>query len=537
MSVSLIACLVLQLFHVTNSASVTPQILPIDWNAAAQSTLKEALLRKPNNNVAKNVIIFVGDGMGLSSVTAGRVYTGQTNGATGEEWNLSFDKFPNVALSKTYNVNHQVADSAGTATAFLTGVKTNLGVIGVNEKVTRKNCDQMSTDNSVTSILRWSLNEGKRAGVVTTTRITHATPASSYAHSPDRDWEADSDIPADKRNRPLCTDIAYQLVTNNSDINVILGGGRAKFLPNTTADMEYPNTTGSRSDNQNLIQVWENKMRQLNKKSAFVWNKAGFDAATPETTDYLLGLFEPSHMKYSLNRSQDGAGEPSLAEMTDKAIRILSREPKGYFLLVEGGRIDHAHHQNYAKHALNELKEMDDAVQKALSLTNTDDTLIVVTADHSHVFSMGGYPSRGNPIMGIVDQVGFLEQPALDNMPYLTLMYANGVTGFAGRTNLTGIDTTVNDFQQPSLVPVGDETHGGEDVAIYAVGPMAHLFYGVHEQNYIAHVMAFSSCVGLNKKHCSTSYSSDSVSTQAASSVLIQAILAAGLLVYMDAKN
>jgi alkaline phosphatase len=188
--------------------------------------------------------------------------------------------------------------------------------------------------------------------------------------------------------------------------------------------------------------------------------------------------------------------------MTEKAIKILGREKKGFFLLVEGGKIDHGHHENLAKAALHEVKEFHDAIEKAQTLTSDDDTLIVVTADHSHTFTMGGYPARGNPILAFIDSASLADSPPTDKMPVLTLSYANGVTGFLGRANLTGQDPTSNKFRQPSLVPMAIETHGGEDVAIYARGPMSHLFHGVQEQSYIPHVMAYASCVGQNKAHC-----------------------------------
>jgi alkaline phosphatase len=458
--------------------------------------LRDALRQQPNTNVAKNVILFLGDGMGVTTVTSGRIYVAQQAGSTaGEETSLAFETFPHVALSKTYNVDSQVPDSAGTATAFLTGVKCNIGVIGVNQDVDRAQCDTVTPARQVSSILRWSRAEGKRTGVVTTTRITHATPAAAYAHSADRDWEADRDVPTADRGKPYCRDMATQLVTDNSDINVILGGGRQKFIPNTEQDPEYPNTFGHRLDGRNLITLWENTMAANSRAYAYVWNKTHFDQTN---TDYMLGLFEPSHMQYSLQR--DDAMEPTLAEMTAKAIMILRRGTNGFFLLVEGGRIDHGHHDNSAKLALNDLKEFNDAIARAKALTSEEDTLIVVTADHSHAYTQAGYPTRGNPILAFVDDDS--EDGAEDNMPYTSLGYANGPSGRAGRRNETGWDPTSNTYLQQSLVPIGSETHGGEDVAIYANGPMAHLFHGVQEQNYIAHAMAYASCVGQNKDHC-----------------------------------
>lgn len=116
--------------------------------------------------------------------------------------------------------------------------------------------------------------------------------------------------------------------------------------------------------------------------------------------DYLLGLFGPGHMPYALQRDRSPNGTPSLQEMTSQAMKVLSRHREGYVLMVEGGRIDHGHHANYAQMALHEAAELDDAVAYAAYNTNPADTLIIVTADHSHAFTINGYPNRGNDILG-----------------------------------------------------------------------------------------------------------------------------------------
>ena len=218
-------------------------------------------------------------------------------------------------------------------------------------------------------------------------------------------------------------------------------------------------------------------------------------------------------MEYEHDRPADAGGEPSLSEMTAKAMDILSRNPKGYFLMVEAGRIDHAHHAGNAFRALTDTIELSNAVELAREKAG-DDTLIIVTADHSHVFTMAGYPSRGNPILGKVDKGrgGQGYELAADGKPYTTLSYANGrgaamlkkggdthygVPIGAGRDmDLGHIDTSDQGFHQQALVPLEAETHGGEDVAIYAGGPGAWLFHGVQEQNVIYHVMRAATGLG-----------------------------------------
>lgn len=169
-------------------------------------------------------------------------------------------------------------------------------------------------------------------------------------------------------------------------------------------------------------------------------------------------------------------------------------------MFYSGGRIDHAHHGGAAKVALVDTLAFEAAVQKALDLTNIEDTLIIVTADHSHVFTIGGMaPTRGNDILGIVNEYTEYYYEPLDGKKMTTLMYANGPKGLRDGQNRTDpgtMDTTADDYRFDSLVPTLSETHSGEDVGIYAQGPMAHMFRGVLEQNVIAHVMAFASCVG-----------------------------------------
>ncbi|KAK7094251.1 hypothetical protein V1264_007897 [Littorina saxatilis] len=437
--------------------------------------------------------------MGPTTVTAGRILAGQLQGKNEGKHRLML-KFPiDDAFSKTYNVDHQKPVFALTVTELLCGVKTNMGTIGVSAKASRGNCAS-SEGTHLSSILDWSMAQGKSTGIVSTTRVTHATPASTCAHTPERNWE--HSVPDDQSG---CVDIALHLVRNNSNINVVMGGGRQEMFPFNHSDPETDTgyLTEGRTDNLNLVQEWKNKQASENRRFQYMWNKTEFDNLDPEKTDYLLALFNPSHMQYEADRKKDKGGEPSLAEMTRKAIQILKKNNKGFFLLVEGGRIDHAHHVNNAGRALHDTVAFAEAVAVATepSLLDERETLIVTTADHSHAFAFAGYPGRGNDILGVVaDSAGVTL--ASDGKPYTTLVYGNGPGGnglnnsMVGRQNLTFVNTSDTDYKQQSIVPRDSETHGGEDVAIYARGPMAHLFHGVHEQHYIAHVMAYASCVG-----------------------------------------
>lgn len=494
-------------------SGVSAQESPETWYDEGQATVARNLaLRASSNGMARNVILFVGDGMGISTVTAARILDGQLRGETGEENALSFENFPNVALSKTYNTNQQIADSAGTMTAMSTGIKTKAGVISVNQNVIRGDCGSQAGNHLLTFLERAEMR-GLATGVVTTARITHATPAANYAHSMERNYEDDGDSDM-VVNAGGCPDIARQLIeftANNPDsdgIEVAMGGGRRSFIPQSMADPEH-GRNGARADGRDLTAEWT----AAAANSHFVWNRDQFNAIDPADTDHLLGLFEPSHMQYDHDRPVDEAGEPSLSEMTAKAIDILSRNENGYFLQVESGRIDHAHHAINPQRALLDTIELSRAVSTTLEKVDLSDTLIIVTADHSHVFTISGYATRGNPILG--KSVGnenngeprSTPSLAADDLPYTTLGYTNGpgfhflpgantadaITreeiNFSRRADLSDIDTTHPGFHSEVTVPMGAETHGGEDVAIYAIGPGSDLVRGVMEQNVIFHVM------------------------------------------------
>lgn len=463
-----------------------------DWYQLGEQLVEQKTLQSRNTNTAKNVILFVGDGMGISTLTAARILEGQLNGDTGEEHFLSFEKFPHTALVKTYNTDQQTPDSAGTMTAMMTGVKNRAGVISLGPMAVRGECGEDVEGNKLTSALTLAERKGKATGIISTARITHATPAATYSTSPDRNWEDDTKLPEDS----TCTDIASQLInySEGNGIEVAMGGGRRHFQ-----SIE----NGGRRKDSDLTEQWLNDAG--NETRSFVTNKTELENVDLANTDKLLGLFTSSHMSYEADR--DDAEEPSLAEMTETALEVLKKDEDGFFLMVEGGRIDHGHHAGNAYRALTDAHAFAKAVQTALDNTSREDTLIIVTADHSHVFTIAGYPKRGNPILGKVVNVDDTEATDLDGLPYTTVGYMNGL-GFAdlatggdtryntdetpiatGRVDLTNINTEGQGFHQEALVPLGSETHAGEDISVHAIGPGSHLFGGVIEQNEVFHVI------------------------------------------------
>ena len=398
----------------------------------------------PEPRKAKNVILFIGDGMGVSTVTAARIFDGQSRGLAGEEHVLPFETFPNVALVKTYNTNQQVSDSAGTATAMHTGVKTRAGVINIGPAANRQDC-LAAQQNTLESIGQIAKRRGAAVGVVTTARVTHATPATVYAHAPERDWEGDrfmtnGDITAG------CRDIARQLLEfdTGGGIDLVLGGGRRAF---------YGRELGGRRNDpwDNLVEAW-----QAGSDNRVVLETAT-DLEALQPGQQALGLFANSHMTYLAERLDDST-EPLLSEMTAAAIDHLAADPDGYYLMVEGGRIDHGHHDGLPGYALLQAQEFARAVEVALSKVDLEETLVIVTADHSHVFTIAGYPVRGNPILGLVvhnDRSGeSRDEPALarDGMPYTTLGYMNGPGARVGEPR--GLPQTGISAVYQGLVPL-----------------------------------------------------------------------------------
>ena len=425
----------------------------------------------------KNVIFFLGDGMGMTTQTAARIYK------VGEDGELTMDTLPETAFVKTYSNNAQVTDSAPSMAAYMTGVKMNNEVISMTadtsafDVVTGKDylngtdstCPASGNGKPVTTLLELAKAAGMGTGAVTTTRVTHATPATTYSHVCHRDGE---------------NTIAAQVVPGGSEYNtalgdgldVLMGGGRQFFLPSAAG--------GKRTDGRDLTA--ELKAKGYN----YVKNKTEFDAAT--ASGKLVGLFTSSHMSYDLDR--DPSLEPSLAEMTTKAIDILSKNQKGFFLMVEGGRIDHALHETTAQKALQDTAAFDEAIKAAIDKMKVSDpdlknTLIVVTADHDHTLVLNGYAARTgkttstNPgVLGLLKS--FVNNAlSLDSggNPFTIIGFGNGENRPATRTALTDAQVADKTYHQEAAIPMaaGSETHGGTDVFLGAMGLGAENFKGI----------------------------------------------------------
>lgn len=249
------------------SVQNSDELTNLFWLDNARNFVQNQLTRKEIKNKAKNIILFLGDGMSVPTLAASRMYMG------GEEKYLSFEKFPYLGMSKTYCVDHQIAESACTATAYLSGVKANYRTIGLSPNVQKGDCTAgLLKENRVTSIAKWALDAGKDAGLVTTTNVADASPTGVYAHVAHRDWKNNQEVLKMNCDDKLVDDIAEQLVYGDvgSKLKVILGGGRREFLDRSMKDEE--NHSGERTDKKNLINEWLN-LKIDNGKRNYVWNK------------------------------------------------------------------------------------------------------------------------------------------------------------------------------------------------------------------------------------------------------------------------
>jgi alkaline phosphatase len=426
---------------------------------------------------AKNIIFFLGDGMGPSTVTAARIYK------YGEAGSLTMDTLERTARIKTYSNDAQTTDSAPSMAAYMTGVKMNNEVISMsadtvatnpgkdaNGNLGVNNCAATGNGSAAVSILELAKGKGKAVGAITTTELTHATPATTFSHICNRNAQYH-----------IATQVAPGGVGYNAalgdGVDVLMGGGRNHFTPFDAVT----NKTG-RADGRNLL------TEMAAKGYVVASTKAEMNAAAAGKK--FIGLYSSkSHLEYELDRSAtpplgEGATQPSLAEMTVKAMDLLSANTNGYFLMVEGGRIDHALHATNAKRALADTIAFDDAIKAALDKAKLTDptlanTLIVITADHDHTLAFNGYGKKGNPILDI--NRGYKDnQPSkdADGNTYTTLVFGNGPNRPNTRVSLDSATVLADNYLQETGVRLASETHGGGDVKLFATGAGAKGFKG-----------------------------------------------------------
>jgi alkaline phosphatase len=427
---------------------------------------------------AKNIIFFLGDGMGPTTITAARIYK------HGEDGLLNFEKLERTARIKTYSNDFQTTDSAPSMGAYMTGVKINQDGISMKDAKAidpdkdangNRTVDKCGENNGsiAPTILELAKARGKSVGAVTTTELTHATPASTFSHVCHRD---------------AAYTIARQIVPGGAGYNsalgdgvdVLMGGGRHHFTPYDKAT----NKEG-RADGRDLMAEFAAQGYEVAR------TRAGMMSARPGRK--FVGIYSlDDHLDYSLARRPE---QPTLSEMALKAIELLSKDPDGFFLMVEGGKIDHALHDNNAQNALADTVAFDEAIQAALERMRAIDpglenTLIVITADHDHTMVLNGYPKRGSKVLDIVHDYATGEpKKDADGKTFTALVFGNGKVRPDVRADVDSATALGPDYKQEAGVRTVYESHGGGDVKLYAVGAGSAPFKGTIENTQVFHLM------------------------------------------------
>ena len=300
-----------------------------------QSLIQKELI--PVDRKAKNIILLISDGMSLSQVSTYRLLKG------GPNERISVDKFPISGIVLTHSEDAIITDSASSATAYSTGKKTNNGALGTDK-------DKEVLENFTEIITKY----GYVSSLISTSEITHATPAAFASH-------------VDSRRKT--DEISIQMM--DSDVLTILGGGRHFFLPEEMG--------GKRSDGLNLLE-------QVQSSHTLLTTKAELDTFDFSNKGRLVGLFADEALR-DKETPENHVFEPTSSEMLNFAInrsdQFTSDGCKGFFIMLEGSQVDWAGHANDLNYLKREMKDFDEAVNKALEFAiNDQETLVIVTADH-----------------------------------------------------------------------------------------------------------------------------------------------------------
>lgn len=324
----------------------------------------------------KSVILFIGDGMGANQVRATESYAKEVLNR-----DLFITSIKTSGTTTTHSASSSVTDSAAAATAIYTGYKTNNGHVNV-----------LPDGRRVDGIGVAAVKSGLSVGIISTARMTDATPAAVYANSTRRDAH---------------NEIAGQLPEFGAD--VILGVGQRNFAPSSHKDSD-------RKDETDVMAIMKSKGYD------FVENLTQLNAVNPGKTERLFGMFSPSNMPYAIDRENnpDLSGAPRLADMTRVALSIVERNPEGFLLVIEGGRIDHACHANDIKTMIVETLEFDDAVGVGLRYRQSHpDVLVIVTGDHEtgglRQIGEGGWSMDSGAILPIKRSLGAIEDKIRKN--------------------------------------------------------------------------------------------------------------------------
>ncbi len=359
------------------------------------------LLNLPSSKVTsdqsqpKYVFYLIGDGLGAAQRELTELYLQQTQHQNGQL--LAMDQLPEGGINSTYCANTLITDSAAAGTALASGVKTNKGVIG-----------QDVNGKDVKTLVEEAEEAGMATGIVTSTRLTHATPAVFASHNPDRNDE---------------NAIAQDYV--DSGVDFFAGGGARYFLSKTAEKVKDSTGTTIKSKRTDDLDVFAEFEAQGYKTFYGEEGTKAFKNTDFTKVDKVLAPLTYSHLPYEVDRANLYPEMPSLSELASAAVDSLSQNEKGFFLMVEGGRIDHACHQNDAATAVQDVLAFDNVVKVALDFYNKhpEETLIVVVGDHETGglglgFDGQGYFMDTRPMQGakvsIADVIAYNSDYAYD---------------------------------------------------------------------------------------------------------------------------
>ncbi|UZD46562.1 alkaline phosphatase [Peribacillus frigoritolerans] len=416
----------------------------LSWSGADRVSAKGNPNKEPE---IKNVIFLIGDGMGVSYTSAYRYL--KDNPGTKVAERTEFDKYL-VGQQMTYPEDsaQNITDSASAATAMSAGVKTYNAAIAVdNDK------------SEVKTVLEAAKEKGKATGLVATSEITHATPASFGAHDENR-----------KNMNSIADDYYNELIKGKHKIDVLLGGGKSNFV--------RPDVNLAKAFEKDGYSYVTDKNQMLKDKN-----------------EQVLGLFASEGLPKMIDRPSE---TPSLADMTSSAIQRLNKDKEGFFLMVEGSQVDWAGHDNDIVGAMSEMEDFEKAYKAAMEFAKKDKhTLVVATADHSTGgFSIGAkgiYNWYGEPIKAAKRTPDFmadaivkgadvektLKQYINQNVVKLTDGEIKTVTEAAKSKNVTKVDNAIEAiFDNRTNTAWTTGGHTGEDVPVYAYGPYKERFAG-----------------------------------------------------------
>lgn len=423
---------------------------------------------------AKNVIVFIANGMGPSTTTAARLMRYKENGT------LAIDTMPFVARVRTYSLDAQTTDGAAAVSALMTGLKVRNQVVSMDAEtraagfapgkdpirgvaMAENRCPASGNGNPSATLVELAIAMGKGSGIVTTSRLTSGPAAATYAHV----CHGDAEYEVARQAVPGGIGFNRRL---GKGVDVMLGGASAYWRP-----FDASRRPRGRPDGRELVAELQTQ------GYTFVTDLTSMNAAPFAPGSRLIGLFDfiDDHDPMSYELDRDPKREPSLAQMTAKALDVLSRHPKGYILVVEGGAIGHALQANYARRALVDTIAFDDAVKVALEKADLNRTLIVVTSDHDQSLTLIGGSRRGSEVLGLhLDpETG---KPSVDagGNSYTALVFGNGVNRPDKRAPLDTPTVIGADYRQEAAIRTGGKTRSGGDVMLYSAGAGASNFRG-----------------------------------------------------------